>query len=565
MKKEGDNDPKMTEKIQESFIDHIMAGMEGITKHSSHNLMRIKFRHFNHNYLKPLFNKEVPQTKAKKVLEVYHTISVAEALDQIGNEVDVNQKKPLVSTGASNVYRRTPSGFVNSGFRGESMANEQLETSNQNESGSVNTEGSPIIYKCVEDPVVRETVVMERPRTSPPVGGGSNTAEKGTANGEDSEEFENVTITFKQPLDNAVGVEQNTEISDFSSESFSYRDTMSEPSTITYANEEETPNTVTPLELPLPWKTPSHHSNIETHDVVTNSELSNGELPKAMEPVGTAAESFFPWRNFPRDPIPFSTSLAYSDDSAPVVAEAPTWVNNLSYSHLKESGSPYASPEMTLIPVSRHMHTSVFDVFKTDQIGKCLDACVAKLQTALDETDSKSHQSGDTLPPPWSHHNDSVDDLPVPSMIDNFGVKNKLLMSNHTAPPPSHHVILPTVHFSGEGSVSQSHSDDGETPRQLKSLPGSASAPDLPKHFQLIEPMTKSRLHSESMLEDLDFHDQAVSRVNEWLSATISEEDGIVIPIHVPTPELSSDNDADCSSEGEGDDDEGWDFDRDDL
>lgn len=55
------------------------------------------------------------------------------------------------------------------------------------ESGSVNTEGSPIIYKCVEDPVVRETVVhnvvMERPRTSPPVGGGSNTAEKGTANG----------------------------------------------------------------------------------------------------------------------------------------------------------------------------------------------------------------------------------------------------------------------------------------------------------------------------------------------------------------------------------------------
>lgn len=30
------------------------------------------------------------------------------------------------------MYRRTPSGFVNSGFRGESMANEQLETSNQN-------------------------------------------------------------------------------------------------------------------------------------------------------------------------------------------------------------------------------------------------------------------------------------------------------------------------------------------------------------------------------------------------------------------------------------------------
>ena len=47
------------------------------------------------------------------------------------------------------------------------------------ESHSVNEEGLPVIYKCVEDPVVRETVVMERPRSSPPVGGGSDTANKG--------------------------------------------------------------------------------------------------------------------------------------------------------------------------------------------------------------------------------------------------------------------------------------------------------------------------------------------------------------------------------------------------
>ena len=318
------------------------------------------------------------------------------------------------------------------------------------------------------------------------------------------------------------------------------------------------------MELPPPWKCGTHHSNNEMN---TQELLSIGELPKAIEPLVTAAESVFPWRNFPRDPIPFSQSLAFSDDSAPIVAEAPTWVNNLSYSHLKESGSPYASPEVTLIPVARHNHASVFDIFKTeDQIERCLDACVEKLNTALEETDSRSHNSGDTLPLPWSHHNDTLEDLPVPSIKDVFGVKNNLLLSNHSAPPPSHHVILPTVHFSGEGSISQSHSDEGETPKPLKSLPGSASAPDLPKHFQLIEPMTKSRLHSESMLEDLDFHDQAVSRVNEWLSTTISEEAGIVIPIHVPTPELSSDNDADCSSEGEDNDgDDGWDFDQDDL
>ncbi|XP_062610042.1 sodium/hydrogen exchanger 3-like [Saccostrea cucullata] len=556
VKKEEDNDPKMTEKIQESFMDHLMAGMEGITKHSSHNLMRIKFRHFNHNYLKPLFNKEAPQTKAKKVLEVYHTISVAEALDQVGNEVDVSQRKPLVSSGASNVYRRTPSGLVNTGFRVENMANEQVEPTNQNESLTVNMEDPPI-YKCVEDPVVKETVVIEKPRSSPPVGGGSNAARKESDKSETSDEFENVTIRFKQPVDDAHGVDQITENSDLSSESYSIAETNSEPSTVTYANEKESPCEIEPLQLPLPWKKAPAQ---ESQQMGVKSDV-----PNTVEPIVTAAESVFPWKKFPRDPIPFSSSLAYSDDSAPIVAEAPTWVNNLSYSHLKESGSPYASPEVTLIPEHRQNHTSIFDLFKRDDpIEKCLDACVAKLNSALDETDSKSHASGDTIPPPWSHHGEDADNIPVPSMKETYGVKNNLLLSNHTLPPPSHHVILPTVHFS-EDSITQSHSDDGEVHKPLKSLPGSASAPDLPKHFQVIEPMTKSRLHSESMLEDLDFHDQAVSRVNEWLSATISEEAGIVIPIHVPTPELSSDNDADCSSEGEGDDDDDWDFDRDDL
>lgn len=45
----------------------------------------------------------------------------------------------------------------------------------------MNTEGSPVIYKCVQEPVVKETVVMERPRTSPPVGGASNAASKGSS------------------------------------------------------------------------------------------------------------------------------------------------------------------------------------------------------------------------------------------------------------------------------------------------------------------------------------------------------------------------------------------------
>lgn len=47
----------------------------------------------------------------------------------------------------------------------------------------MNTEGFLIIYKCVEDFVVREIVVMERFRIFLFVGGGSNIAEKGIVNG----------------------------------------------------------------------------------------------------------------------------------------------------------------------------------------------------------------------------------------------------------------------------------------------------------------------------------------------------------------------------------------------
>lgn len=47
----------------------------------------------------------------------------------------------------------------------------------------MNIEGFLIIYKCVEDFVVREIVVMERFRIFLFVGGGSNIAEKGIVNG----------------------------------------------------------------------------------------------------------------------------------------------------------------------------------------------------------------------------------------------------------------------------------------------------------------------------------------------------------------------------------------------
>lgn len=141
---------------------------------------------------------------------------------------------------------------------------------------------------------------------------------------------------------------------------------MLELFTIIYVNEEEILNIVILLEFFLFWKIFFYYFNIEIYDVVINSELFNGELFKVMELVGIVVEFFFSWRNFLRDFISFLILFVYFDDSVLVVVEVFTWVNNFSYSYLKESGFFYVSFEMILILVFRYMYISVFDVFKTD-------------------------------------------------------------------------------------------------------------------------------------------------------------------------------------------------------
>lgn len=141
---------------------------------------------------------------------------------------------------------------------------------------------------------------------------------------------------------------------------------MLELFTIIYVNEEEILNIVILLEFFLFWKIFFYYFNIEVYDVVINSELFNGELFKVMELVGIVVEFFFSWRNFLRDFISFFILFVYFDDSVLVVVEVFTWVNNFSYSYLKESGFFYVLFEMILILVFRYMYISVFDVFKTD-------------------------------------------------------------------------------------------------------------------------------------------------------------------------------------------------------
>lgn len=141
---------------------------------------------------------------------------------------------------------------------------------------------------------------------------------------------------------------------------------MLELFTIIYVNEEEILNIVILLEFFLFWKIFFYYFNIEIYDVVINSELFNGELFRVMELVGIVVEFFFSWRNFLRDFISFFILFVYFDDSVLVVVEVFTWVNNFSYSYLKESGFFYVLFEMILILVFRYMYILVFDVFKTD-------------------------------------------------------------------------------------------------------------------------------------------------------------------------------------------------------
>ena len=258
----------------------------------------------------------------------------------------------------------------------------------------------------------------------------------------------------------------------------------------------------------------------------------------------TATEKELPWKweasNVPR---PSLYSLVSTEDE-PVTAEAPSWVDNLSYNHLKDTGSPYASPEVTIIkapPVEKKV--AIFEIFAN-----------------LINTDEKKNEV--TIPPPWSHCSEKMEELPIASPSIQSGDKScNYLLSNHTSAPPSHHVIIPSIP-THNGSISQNSSDHNEMQKPLKTLPGSASAPDLPKHWQPLEILSRNRIHSESLLQELDIESEANNRIHNWLNGATAdnhdneEYDGIIINPYVPDLDidLQSDNDADVSDIDDNDD-----------
>ncbi|XP_069112567.1 probable Na(+)/H(+) antiporter nhx-9 [Argopecten irradians] len=491
VKRQKHGDPSLHEKINETFIDHLMAGIEGVTKRSGHNLMRSKFRHINHKYIKPWLNREsvkLTSTKADKVLDIYHSISVQDALHQMGDgdavEVTGGHKLPLLSAESKM-----------NGYHQEHGNNGHLVPSSNNEK-------EENLHRLLNEG-------MLRPRTTCVVNHKNSVPEV--------EESKRLTRPAKLFTDTS--------------------DSHQSISTPNLHSNRHTEHTfISPEVVDEVFDNDSDgHENVTLNFKPMTEDFKETTFEPLPPPTSTATELELPWkRRQSQEPIPLTSQLSSSEE--PLTAEAPTWVNNLSYNHLLASGSPYASPEVTVIPIPKETKVPVYNIFPP----------------------APSNENSSLMPPPWSTHSEcsQEDDAPVTSVnMCNTGDKsNNYLLSNHTSPPPSHHIIIPTIHHF-DGSVSQEQVCEEGDKKPLRSLPGSASAPDLPKHWTHFN--NKGRLHSESVLEEARLQEQLQSRVQEWLCANNSNNDGIIINLmDHGTPENVSDNDADDESDDREDDNE---------
>ena len=211
-----------------------------------------------------------------------------------------------------------------------------------------------------------------------------------------------------------------------------------------------------------------------------------------------------PWKDTSVEPSPTHLSDNIPNNE-PVIAHVPSWVNNLSYSHITETGSPYVSPQATLIPKREDTHKPVFSLF-------------SEIEQKLEPLQSVH----ETFPTPWA--DDIEGDCPrVSPMVTESGERScDYLNSDHmtTAAADHHHVILPTNQLldEKEGSTHKNH------PHTLSEV---ASAPDI-QHWK---PIKKSigyhnhfnRLQSDTLLSELAFQEKVKNRVQQWLTNADSD------------------------------------------
>lgn len=243
---------------------------------------------------------------------------------------------------------------------------------------------------------------------------------------------------------------------------------------------------------------------------------NNDILPLSNDIVNNSS---LPWQDN-LDPSP--THLADSiPNNEPVIAHVPSWVNNLSYSHITETGSPYVSPQTTVIPQKSDYHKTVYSLFSDALVNNNVESNT----TDANDNVQNGVNSSEYFPPPWG---DSVsEDCPQlsPMTMEAAIRSEELLHSAHMEQAPEHHhVIIPSNHhlFIDSSNSSTKHGGGGGHLTEV------ASAPD----FQHWRPIRKgsfmdesSRLQSDTMLTEMAFQEGVKSRVQEWLKMANDDEE----------------------------------------
>lgn len=251
---------------------------------------------------------------------------------------------------------------------------------------------------------------------------------------------------------------------------------------------------------------PAIDNDNEVSPIMADDIVNNSTLPWKDD------NSTLPWKDN-IDPSP--THLADCvPNNEPVIAHVPSWVNNLSYSHITETGSPYVSPQTTVIPPKSDYHKTVYSLFSETQN-----------EADVDTTVQNCINSSECFPPPWG---DSVsEDCPQlsPMTMEAAIRSEELLHSAHNEKAPEHHhVIIPTNYhlYIDSSNSSTKHGGGGGHLTEV------ASAPD----FQHWRPLSKEsymdesmRLQSDTMLTEMAFHEGVKSRVQEWLKQANDDEE----------------------------------------
>jgi len=116
VKTSAEKEPSMNERITGRFMDHIMAGMEGILGEYGNLRLRDMYKHIDNRYIKPCLLRE-NHVKDPKIIETYQTITNNEVEEYMKNNpasvIDLQKKNDLKeSKSVSHLFTTLPTAHV---------------------------------------------------------------------------------------------------------------------------------------------------------------------------------------------------------------------------------------------------------------------------------------------------------------------------------------------------------------------------------------------------------------------------------------------------------------------